>query len=426
MKPFSMILAFTVCLGSGFMVSGQQKEPAKVETDVQASVEQKKDAQTQNKDLAALVEGNNQFAFDLYHQLAQEPGNKFFSPCSISAALAMAYAGARGNTAKEMAKTLHFTFDNERLHPAFGDLIRRINGADSKRKYQLAVANALWAKRGLSLEPAFLRITQAHYQAGFETADFAGDAEAARQRINGWVEDRTNKKIMDLVPKGFLGNKTVLVLVNAIYFKGDWASPFGKEETKTDDFELAGGPKIKVPMMNQAIVANYMANADFQLAELPYKDNEVSMIVILPKKKDGLPGVEKSLSARTLKEMLALADAANLQFAMPKFKMAETFSLSGELAKMGMPEAFQLAKADFSGMSKNGAFSISEVVHKAFLDVNEKGTEAAAATAVGVVDESKSGPAVTFRVDRPFLFLLHNKATDSILFLGRVSDPRER
>ncbi len=192
-------------------------------------------------DMKALVQGNNEFAFDLYKQLSKKEGNKFFSPYSISTALGMTFAGARGNTAKEMAQTLHFTLDNERLHPASGELIRKIQGADKKRNYELAVANSLWGKTGLSLEPKFLRITQTDYQAGFHFVDFSNDAEDARKSINDWVEDKTNKKIEKLLPKGSITSKTRLVLVNAIYFKADWLDPFPRHATNPNDFTLPGG-----------------------------------------------------------------------------------------------------------------------------------------------------------------------------------------
>lgn len=272
---------------------------------------------------------------------------------------------------------------------------------------------------------AQIRITQTDFQAGFQFADFVGDPDRARRRINRWVEDKTNKKIEDLILERLLDSTTRLVLVNAVYFKADWAAPFPKVATKPDDFALAGGAKIRVLMMNQTIVANYMANADFQLAELPYKDNEVSMVLILPKKNDGLPQVENKLSVSSLKEALALVDAANLQVAMPRFKMTETFSLGGELAKMGMQEAFHSGRADFSGMNNDEKLFISAVAHKAFVDVNETGTEAAAATGVVEVNRSKSRGPIPFRVDQPFLFLLRHNSTGSILFIGRVSDPRD-
>jgi len=224
-----------------------------------------------------LARDNNTFACDLYHQLSSKEGNLFFSPYSISTALAMTYAGARGNTAKEMAQTLHFTLDNERLHPAFGELIRKIQGADMKRNYDLAVANSLWGdKTGLSLDPKFLRITQTDYQAGFQFVDFANDAEGARRRINGWVEDKTNKRIEDVFPIGIIDKSTRLALVNAIYFRGDWCVPFPKAATKPDDFTIPGAPAFKVPMMNHTFLANYMENAAFQLAQFMYKDNDVS------------------------------------------------------------------------------------------------------------------------------------------------------
>jgi serpin B len=280
------------------------------------------------KDLETLVEGNNAFAFDLYGRLSQQPGNKFFSPYSISTALGMTYAGARGNTAKEMAQTLHFTLDKERLHPAFGELIRKIQGADNKRNYELATANSLWGdKTGLSLDPKFLRITQTDYQAGFRLVDFGNDAEGARRTINGWVEEKTNKKIEDLIPKGLFTNSTRLVLANAIYFKADWALQFPKEATKPGEFTIPGAPAFKVPMMHRTFEANYSENAEFQLAEFLYKGNEVSMVVILPKMMDGLSEVEKNLSGKALAQWMSEARPAQLQVALPKFKMTEALNL---------------------------------------------------------------------------------------------------
>jgi serpin B len=416
MKAFSAILACVFCFGcSTSSTSGpDKKDPVKpVRSEADEPVVD---------GMQAVVEGNNQFAFDLYHQLAQKPGNKFFSPYSISTALAMTYAGARGNTAKEMAQTLHFTLDDEGLHPAFGGLIRKIQGAGKKRSYELAVANSLWGAKGLSLEPTFLRVTQTDYQAGFEVADFVRDPEEARRRINGWVEDQTNKKIEDLFPKGLIDANTRLVLVNAIYFKGDWATPFPKAATREEDFMIPGAPAFKVPMMNHTFVAKYMSNEDFQLAQFMYKDNEVSMVVILPRKKDGLPEVEKKLSAKALEQALALVGVSRLQVTLPKFKMTEEFRLDSELRKLGMKEAFLQGAADFSGMTRQNSLFVSAVVHKAFVNIDEKGTEAAAAT--GVVMAKKAPP--PFRVAHPFLFLLRHNSTGSILFLGRVVDPRRQ
>ena len=375
--------------------------------------------QVDPSELAIVVEGNNQFAFDLYRQLGQKPGNKFFSPYSISTALAMTYAGARGNTAKEMAQTLHFTLGNERLHPAFGDLIQKINGPGMKRSYELAVANSLWGAKGLTLAPNFLRVTQTDYQAGFQSVDFARNPEGARQIINGWVEDKTHKKIENLVPQGLVKGNTRLVLVNAISFKADWAVPFPKERTYPEDFTIPGSPPFKVPMMHHIFEANYMENADFQLVEFVYKDKEVSMVVILPKRNDGLADVEKKLSAKALAEALSAARFAKLLVSLPKFKLTEEFNLGDDLAALGMKDAFR-PNADFSGITPSESLSISAVIHKAFVEVDEKGTEAAAATAAIMA----AGGVTQFRADHPHFFVVRHNATGSILFLGRVFDPR--
>lgn len=383
MKAFWVILASATCFGCTCNVSEQQKESAKLETDVKTPEEEKRPplSPAQQQDLAAVVEGNNQFAFDLYRQLSEKPGNKFFSPYSISTALGMTYVGARGNTAKEMARTLHFSLDNERLHPAFGALIRKIRG-EKERNYELAVANSLWGdKTGFSVDPGFLRITQTDYQADYRLDDFIKDAEGVRRRINGWVEDRTNKKIENLLPMGFVDRGTRLILVNAIYFRADWSMPFPKDATKPDDFTIPGTPTFKVPMMNRFLVANYVENKEYQLVQLMYKDNEVSIIVILPKKKDGLSEVEKKLSAKALTQALALARSELVRVALPKFKMTEAFRLERELESLGMKDAFLSGIADFTGMETNAgsqkSLFISAVVHKAFVEVDEKGTEAA-------------------------------------------------
>ena len=380
----------------------------------------------EDADLKALVEGNNEFAFDLYAQLAKKEGNVFFSPYSISTALGMTYAGARGNTAKEMAKTLHFTLDNDRLHPAFGQLIRKVNGPDKKRNYELTVANSLWGDRtNLTVNPKFLKITQDDYQAGLQLVDFAKDAEGARGTINGWVEDKTNKKIENLLPSGFIERNTRLVLVNAIYFKGEWATPFPKETTKQEDFTIPGIPPFKVPTMNRTFETNYMENDDFQLAEFMYKDNEVSMVVILPKMKDGLPDLEKKLSAKLVAQALATARPTYLKVSLPKVKMTESIRLEDDLIKLGIRDAFDV-RADFSGMTQSESLRIAGVVHKGFLNVDEMGTEAAAANAVKMALKGGSPSPIPFHASHPFCLALRDNVTGGILFLGRAFDPREK
>lgn len=384
----------------------------------------------QNKDRAALVDGNNQFAFDLYRQLGQKPGNKFFSPYSISTALGMTYAGARGQTAKDMAQTLHFTLDNDRLHPAFGDLIRQIQGTDKKRDFQLATANGLWGnKDDLNLSPSFLRITQTDYQAGFELVDFVNDPSGARKKINDWVEDRTNKKIKDLIPASAIKKNTRLVLVNAIYFKGTWMEQFTKNQTRPEEFAVPGAAGVKVPTMHNTFMLKHSAGDDFELAQLPYKDNEVSMVIVLPKKKDGLAAVEQKLSAASLRQAIDKAKFTNVKVSLPKFKLTDEFNLGDDLAALGMKIAFIPKMADFTGMeekvSRSESLYISKVIHKSFVDVHEEGTEAAAATGV-IMARPTSVPAapIPFKADHPFLFVVRHNATGSILFMGRVNDPR--
>lgn len=220
--------------------------------------------QAQAKELATVVEGNNQFALDLFHRLGQKPGNKFFSPYSISTALGMTYAGAKGQTAQEMASTLHFSLKNEQLHPAFGELIGRLQGTNKKRDFQLTTANCLWGNLNLNLSGNFLRITQADYHAGFQLVDFINDAEGVRKKINGWVEDKTNNKIKDLLQPKTITPETRLVLVNAIYFKASWLEQFAKEQTKDEEFGIPGSPRVKAPTMHKTFFLNYLDNDDFQ------------------------------------------------------------------------------------------------------------------------------------------------------------------
>jgi serpin B len=387
----------------------------------------------QNKDLATLVEGNNQFALDMYRKIGEQAGNKFFSPYSISTALGMTYAGAKGNTAKQMAEVLHFALENEHLHPAFGELIRQIQGTDKKRDFQLTTANSLWGnKEDLSLAAKFIRITQTDYQAGFRLMNFIGDPEGSRKTINDWVEDKTKNKIKELLQRGDIKSDTRLVLVNAIYFKASWMAQFDKKATKPEDFAVPGATGVKVPTMHLTQFYHYLSNDDLQLVQLPYVNNEVSMVIILPKKKDGLADIEKKLSPKMLKDVLAAAKSTNVSMSLPKFKMTERFNLSNDLIAMGMRDAFTPKVADFTGMedkvSPEGSLFISKVVHKAFVDVHEEGTEAAAATAVIMSRPSSVGleppPPVPFTADHPFLFMVRHNATGSILFMGRVDDPR--
>ena len=370
------------------------------------------------------VEDNNAFAVALYGQLRGQKGNLFFSPESISTALAMTYAGARGETAAQMAKALHFTLPPAQLHPAMGALLKNLNAPHDS--YQLSVANALWAQQGYQFLDSFLSLLKTDYGAGMNQVDFKGATEAARVTINQWVEEKTQDKIKDLLHPGALRPDTRLVLTNAIYFKGNWETQFDKAQTRDEDFYLSPEEKASVPLMHREGGFNYFDGGSFQALEIPYKSKELSMIVFLPRDRSGLPALEQSLTANTQQWLRQLAPVAKVIVSLPKFKMTREFELGRTLAAMGMPQAFA-SDADFSGMTGHRDFAISDVIHKAYVDVNEEGTEAAAATAVtmrAMAMRAPTQPPPVFRADHPFVFLIRDHHSNSILFMGRLTDPR--
>jgi serpin B len=387
-----------------------------------------------------VVEGNNRFALELYEKLREQKGNLFFSPYSISAALAMTYAGARGETEAQMARVMHFPsgpkvlpkdydgpvqqgWDREQFHSAFGAIIKDLNAKGEKGNYELSVANALWGQKGYGFLAEFLELIEAKYGGKLNEVDFIAATEAARQTINAWVEKETKEKIKNLIQKGVLDALTRLVLTNAIYFKGNWARQFEEDKTKEAPFTLISGEKINVPMMNQTAEFNYMETEDFQGLELPYVDDELSMIILLPRKTDGLSSLEKMLSVENLSDWLGKLGKRKVIVSVPKFRMTSQFSLAGVLRQMGMTDAFS-AKADFSGMNGKRDLFISAVVHKAYVDVNEEGTEAAAATWVTMrLTSVRPEQIPVFRADHPFLFLIRDNHSGSILFFGRVMNP---
>jgi len=387
-------------------------------------------------DKQLVATGNNKFALELYAKLRSREGNLFFSPYSISTALAMAYAGARGETETEMAKVLHFptvpsetvavkdTFARMRFHSAFGTIVKDLNARGRKGSYELTVANALWGQKGYGFLEEFLGLIKTNYDGQLNEVDFIRATEAARKTINTWVEKQTNNKIKNLIQKGVLDSMTRLVLTNAIYFKGNWARQFKEERTKEAPFTLADGQKVEVAMMNQTAEFNYMETEDFQGLELPYVDDELSMIILLPKEFDGLDEFEKTLTSENLSKWLGKLRNREVVVSVPKFKMTSQFGLASVLKSMGMVDAFS-ANADFSGMNGKRDLFISAVIHKAYVDVNEEGTEAAAATAV-TMKLTSIGPAQipVFRADHPFLFLIRDNHSGSILFIGRVMNPK--
>lgn len=381
--------------------------------------------QAAGSDQAELVRDNIAFAIDLYGQLKSQPGNLFFSPESISAALAMTYAGARGETATEMATVLHFTLPQEKLHPAMGALLRDLNTAHDG--YQLKVANALWGQHDYTFLDGFAKYAKDNYDTGVNQLDFRTATEAARVTINSWVEQQTENKVKDLIPHGVLTRDTRLVLTNAIYFKGDWETKFKEEDTKDEVFYASSRQTMQAPLMHRTGEFYYFDGGSFQALEVPYRNKDLSMIVFLPKDTDGVAAFEQSLTADSIQQWLGqLRPVSQVIVSIPKFKMEKQFGLRDTLAAMGMKQSFE-TDADYSGMDGKRDLSISAVIHKACVDVNEEGTEAAAAT-TGIITAIKALRSTTlhpinFRADHSFLFLIRDSKSGGILFMGRVIDP---
>lgn len=376
-------------------------------------------------DMQTAVTGNTAFACDLYGKLKAQEGNLFLSPYSISTALAMTYGGARGNTEAQMAKALNFGLPQDELHPVFAGLQDGLNAVQQKGKVKLAVANSLWPQKGYTFLPAYLDLCKKNYSVTITPVDFAGATEQARTTINDWVENKTEKKIQELFKPGVLSGDTRLVLVNAIYFKGNWVTQFDKRATTPQPFHLAAGKDVEAPLMRLEKQFRYTETPDLQALEMPYSGNDLSMVVLLPRQVDGLPALEAKLTEENLAAWTKGLASRKAMVWLPKFKTTAEFSLNQTLAALGMTDAFA-RQADFSGMTGQTDLFISAVVHKAFVEVNEEGTEAAAATGVAFTRERaivREEEPVVFRADHPFLFIVRDNHTGSVLFLGRIVDP---
>ena len=377
----------------------------------------------------SVAEGNSLFAFDLYARLRSEkPANLFFSPYSISTALAMTDAGARGQTELEMSKVLRFPVPQDKLGSAFAHLRNTLIPKEEKPGFQLRVANRLWGQQGFHFQPAFLQVTKNDYGAELGLVDFKKHTEGARKEINAWVEEQTEKKIKDLLAPGVLTPDSRLVLTNAIYFKARWMNEFGKGATADAPFHVSAEKQNPVPMMHQTHRFSYGESEDLQVLEIPYGPGNIGMLILLPKKNDGLSELEKELTSENVTKWSAGLKPRQVKLSLPKFKMTADFSLGEVLKSMGMKLAFS-DNADFTGMSTEEPLTISAVIHKAFVDVNEEGTEAAAATAVIIARATAILPnpeePVEFRADHPYVFLLRDRQTGSILFMGRLANPKE-
>ncbi len=384
-----------------------------------AAQNQVTDEKAQEPATHPVISASNAFAFDLYKQLSTKAGNVFFSPYSITVALAMTYEGARGWTATEMEKVLRLPKDASLRRDFFAKDLEAFNaGADAR------IANAFWTQKDYAFLPAYTEIMRKSYRADAFGADFKKAAGAARLEINKWTSGQTNGRIKDLFPENSLNSLTRLVLVDAVYFKGKWKTQFDKSLTAEAEFFPRPDAKVKVNMMKrtgEGAEFNYFQTMDIQVLELPYKNSGLSMLIILPAE-GGLKKLEKELSPVKLDYWRKGLYNTRVDVFLPRFSLNDRYSLPGTLAKMGMPRAFT-DQADFSGMDGSKNLYIQQVVHQGFVEVNEEGTEAAAATGVAMGLKSMPMPAPQFRANRPFIFLIQESATGKIVFMGRVEKP---
>lgn len=375
-----------------------------------------------------VIEANNLLSIDLYDKYKSEDGNLFFSPYSISSALSMTYEGARGKTAEEMQNILHLPNDKEKIRSDFMGIYSEIN--KENKHYQLTTANALWAQENYLFKQDYFKLVDDYYSGKVTNLNFKTDTENSRVTINNWVEDKTNDKIKDLIPRGILSPQTRLVLTNAIYFKANWTLQFDAENTRDGEFKLSSGAPTTTKMMHQTDYFNCGETKNLQILELNYLGNDLSMLIILPKEND-LTIIESSMSNTNLANWKKNMDTEKVRVTVPKFKFETKYYMAKDLKEMGMPTAFDDSLADFTGMwnrQSDENLYISEVIHQTFIEVAEAGTEAAAATAVIMMPTSagpghvKKQPKI-FTADHPFIFIIQQKASGNILFMGRVSDP---
>jgi serpin B len=390
-------------------------------------------------DAKKLAQSENAFATDLYAQLRQQPGNFFFSPHSIATALSMTFVGARGETSTEMAKVLHLEDLHAENRGATLPLWRLVLERYAKQRkllneplqdgLELHVANGLWAKANYPLNPEFVKAIKESFDGSLEPVDFRNEP-AARKKINGWVSDQTRDKIRNLIGPGVLTPDTRLVLTNAIYFKAAWEEQFRKEATMNEKFHVSVNKDVDAETMKQTHFFSLAELEGFKLLVIPYKHNEASMLVLLPDKVDGLADLERSLTAEKLTSWVEKSKSVRVALSLPKFKNTSAFDLNNPLITLGMGKAFAVGQADFTGIANvpGEPLYIGLVIHKAFVDVNEEGTEAAAATAAAMRATAAMRPAepVPFVADHPFVYIIRSNRTGDILFMGRLTDPTEQ
>jgi len=375
------------------------------------------------QNINSISDGNTKFSADLYKHIKSKPINQFYSPISITSALAMTYAGASGETLKQMSKTLYFSTNQDELHKSYEILFKKLTD-NSSEGVILKIANSLWLQENMKINTQYLLITDKYYNAGVIPTNFIADPEKSRITINNWVEKNTENKIQDLLPDGSIHSQTRMVLVNAIYFKARWDKVFDKNQNTSEVFYVFKTCQTKATFMNNHINSSYYEDNQLSIAEIPYADRNQSLIIILPKENYGLEEIEKIFEKGLIETYFEKMEEKRITLSIPKFKTESTYELQEQLSKMGMPIAFT-NNADFSGITGDRSLAIDKVIHKAYIDVNEEGTEAAAATAVTMRKTAMLLDEVKFKADHPFIYLIRDNETNTILFVGRLMDPNQ-
>ena len=379
------------------------------------------DDQPEGGDARDVVRGNTEFAFNLYARLRNQESNLFFSPYSISTALALTYAGARGETARQMAEVLSFKLPQEQLHPAWAALETSVYEGEEEEECPLHLANSLWGQKGFSFRKEYLTLARTYYGAYCREIDFAAQPELARDAINTWVRTTTEEMIQELLQPGDLNTDTVLVLTNAIVFEEKWLTWFDLKDTKEGEFWVSKDKQVTVPLMHQTGPFPFAKTDKVDILELPYAGERFSMLLLLPNTATGLTELEQMLTGKQLALWLKELHPEEVRVTLPRFKLDARLELAKVLKALGMTDAFS-SSADFSGMAARSEIWIDDVIHEARVEVNEAGTRAAAATAVKM---KKTSLPATFTADHPFCFMIRDRLTGSVLFLGRVLDPTE-
>jgi serpin B len=425
-KYFSILILVSILLSACGSAPSANLAKSSVQRDMNPNIPA--------SDLGTLVGGNNAFAVNLYEALRSRDGNLVFSPYSISLAIAMTYAGARSQTEAQMAKAMQFNLPQDQLHPAFNALDLDLaneskaqgNQGNNGQPMQLNIANSIWAEQTYPFQQAYLDLIAKNYGAGIQLADFIKNFDPVRRQINSWVSNQTKNKINDLLAPGSVDSNTRMVLVNAIYFKADWETPFDANSTSDSTFNLLDGSQSQVKMMNNSeLNLAYVKGDGYQAVELPYNGETAAMDIVMPDE-GNFKNFESTLDAQKLNDIFSSMQSTPIALGLPKFTFTADFSLSDQLKSLGMTDAFDSRKADFSGMTGNHDLFISDVIHKAFVAVDEKGTEAAAATAVIMVGMSAPlQQKVHLVIDHPFIFMIRDLKSGQILFIGRVLNPAQ-